>query len=208
MYEYFCAVVVGIVEGLTEYIPVSSTGHMIIVGHMLGFEGTLADLFDVFIQLGAILSVLVVYREKFKFILNTHHWFRRRGPSVLNVAISMFPACLMGLIFHDFIKHKLFSPYTVIIGLVLGGVFMIFAEKKRKKFTVTDVDRITSRQALKIGFFPLAGIFQERKYDSRKPAAWHIQKSGSRFYFYYGCTSYVSCMYIRFNQSYPIFTNK
>ena len=61
MYEYFCAVVVGIVEGLTEYIPVSSTGHMIIVGHMLGFEGTLADLFDVFIQLGAILSVLVVY---------------------------------------------------------------------------------------------------------------------------------------------------
>ena len=133
MYEYFCAVVVGIVEGLTEYIPVSSTGHMIIVGHMLGFEGTLADLFDVFIQLGAILSVLVVYREKFKFILNTHHWFRRRGPSVLNVAISMFPACLMGLIFHDFIKHKLFSPYTVIIGLVLGGVFMIFAEKKRKK---------------------------------------------------------------------------
>lgn len=132
MYEYFCAVVVGIVEGLTEYIPVSSTGHMIIVGHMLGFEGTLADLFDVFIQLGAILSVLVVYREKFKFILNTHHWFSRRGPSVLNVAISMFPACLMGLIFHDFIKHKLFSPYTVIIGLVLGGVFMIFAEKKRK----------------------------------------------------------------------------
>ena len=57
MYEYFCAVVVGIVEGLTEYIPVSSTGHMIIVGHMLGFEATLADLFDVFIQLGAILSV-------------------------------------------------------------------------------------------------------------------------------------------------------
>ncbi len=56
--------------------------------------------------------------------------------------------------------------------------------------------------------FSLAGIFQERKYDSRKPAAWHIQKSGSRFYFYYGCTSYVSCMYIRFNQSYPIFTNK
>lgn len=159
MYEYFCAVVVGIVEGLTEYIPVSSTGHMIIVGHMLGFEGTLADLFDVFIQLGAILSVLVVYREKFKFILNTHHWFSRRGPSVLNVAISMFPACLMGLMFHDFIKHKLFSPYTVIIGLVLGGVFMIFAEKKRKKFTVTDVDRITSRQALKIGFFQCLSLW-------------------------------------------------
>ena len=79
MYDYFCAFIVGVVEGLTEYIPVSSTGHMIIVGHMLGFEGTLADLFDVFIQLGAILSVLVVYREKFTFILNTHHWFRTKG---------------------------------------------------------------------------------------------------------------------------------
>ena len=89
MYDYFCAFIVGVVEGLTEYIPVSSTGHMIIVGHMLGFEGTLADLFDVFIQLGAILSVLVVYREKFTFILNTHHWFRTKGPSLLNLAIAM-----------------------------------------------------------------------------------------------------------------------
>lgn len=80
MYEYFCALIVGIVEGLTEYIPVSSTGHMIIVGHMLGFEGPLADLFDVFIQLGAILSVLVVYHDKFTYILNTHHWFRKRDP--------------------------------------------------------------------------------------------------------------------------------
>lgn len=108
MYEYFCALIVGIVEGLTEYIPVSSTGHMIIIGNMLGFTGELADLFDVFIQLGAILSVLVVYHDKFVFILNTHHWFRRKGPSLLNLAIAMFPACLMGLILHDFIKGYLF----------------------------------------------------------------------------------------------------
>ena len=60
MYEYFCAIIIGIVEGLTEYIPVSSTGHLIIVGHLLGFTGTLADVFDVFIQLGAILAVLAV----------------------------------------------------------------------------------------------------------------------------------------------------
>ena len=63
MYDYFCAFIVGVVEGLTEYIPVSSTGHMIIVGHMLGFEGTLADLFDVFIQLGAILRPRGVQRK-------------------------------------------------------------------------------------------------------------------------------------------------
>ncbi len=159
MYDYFCAVIVGIVEGLTEYIPVSSTGHMIIVGHMLGFEGTLADLFDVFIQLGAILSVLVVYREKFRFILNTHHWFRRRGPSLLNLAIAMFPACFVGLIFHDFIKNTLFGPMTVVVGLVLGGIFMIVAEKMRKHFSVVDVDKITWQQALKIGLFQCLSLW-------------------------------------------------
>lgn len=161
MYEYFCALIVGIVEGLTEYIPVSSTGHMIIIGHMLGFEGTLADLFDVFIQLGAILSVLAVYHNKFGFILNTHHWFRKRGPSVFNLCISMFPACLMGLLFHGFIKHYLFSPTTVIIGLVLGGVFMIVAEKTRKgrPFAVTNVDRITSKQAFIIGLFQCLSLW-------------------------------------------------
>ena len=155
MYAYFCALVVGIVEGLTEYIPVSSTGHMIIVGHMLGFEGTLADLFDVFIQLGAILSVLVVYHEKFTYILNTHHWFRRKGPSVFNICIAMFPACLMGLLFHGFIKHRLFSPTTVISGLVLGDIFMIVAEKARKgkEFAVTDVDKISTKQSFIIGLF-------------------------------------------------------
>lgn len=161
MYEYFCALVVGIVEGLTEYIPVSSTGHMIIVGHMLGFEGTLADLFDVFIQLGAILSVLVVYHEKFTYILNTHHWFRRKGPSVFNICIAMFPACLMGLLFHGFIKHHLFSPTTVIIGLVLGGIFMIVAEKARKgkEFAVTDVDKISTKQSFIIGLFQCLSLW-------------------------------------------------
>lgn len=159
MYEYFCALIVGIVEGLTEYIPVSSTGHMIIIGNMLGFTGELADLFDVFIQLGAILSVLVVYHNKFVFILNTHHWFRRKGPSLLNLAIAMFPACLMGLIFHDFIKGYLFGPNTVIIGLVLGGVFMIIAEKMHKSFKVVDVDQITSAQAFKIGIFQCLSLW-------------------------------------------------
>lgn len=159
MYEYFCALIVGIVEGLTEYIPVSSTGHMIIIGNMLGFTGELADLFDVFIQLGAILSVLVVYHNKFVFILNTHHWFRRKGPSLLNLAIAMFPACLMGLIFHDFIKGYLFGPNTVIIGLILGGIFMITAEKMHKSFKVEDVDQITSGQALKIGIFQCLSLW-------------------------------------------------
>lgn len=159
MYDYFCAVLIGIVEGLTEYIPVSSTGHLILVGHMLGFTGKLADVFDVFIQLGAILSVLVVYRQKFIYILNTHHWFRTKGPSLFNLAVAMFPACLVGLLGHGIIKNYLFGPATVIMGLVLGGVFMIVAEKMRKHFTVVDVDRITTVQAFQIGLFQCLSLW-------------------------------------------------
>lgn len=159
MYEYFCAFIIGVIEGLTEYIPVSSTGHMIIVGHMLNFTGILADVFDVFIQLGAILSVIVVYRHKFVYMMNTHHWFKKTGPSLLNLAIAMFPACTIGYFCHGVIKNKLFSPATVIIGLVIGGLFMILAEKLHKKFVITDVDRITSLDALKIGLFQCLSLW-------------------------------------------------
>lgn len=159
MYEYFCAIIVGIVEGLTEYIPVSSTGHMIIVGHMLGFTGEVADVFEIFIQLGAILSVLVVYRDKFLYMLNTHHWFLQKGASPLNLAIAMFPACLLGLLGHSFIKNQLFGPTTVIVGLVLGGIFMILAEKKRTQFVVTNVDDIHAKDALKIGLFQCLSLW-------------------------------------------------
>jgi undecaprenyl-diphosphatase len=159
MYEYFCALIVGIVEGLTEYIPVSSTGHMIIVGHMLNFTGRLADVFDVFIQLGAILSVLAVYRNKFTFMLHKKNWFRTRGASCLNLAVAMFPACLLGLLTHHYIKEYLFGPATVIIGLILGGIFMIYAEKRRKHFVVRNVDDITTKQALKIGLFQCLSLW-------------------------------------------------
>lgn len=93
MYEYFCALIIGIVEGLTEYIPVSSTGHMIIVGNMINFTGELANVFDVFIQLGAILSVVVVYRQKFLYILDTHHWFRKKR-SIFDESGNCHASCL------------------------------------------------------------------------------------------------------------------
>lgn len=153
MYDYFCALIIGIVEGLTEYIPVSSTGHLILVGHMLGFTGELADVFDVFIQLGAILSVIVVYKEKFIPMLRPANWFSRKGASPFNIAVAMFPACLMGLLCHGLIKHYLFGPATVIIGLIIGGLFMMAAEKWRKRFRVKNVDDITTAQALQIGLF-------------------------------------------------------
>jgi len=159
VYDYFCAFIIGVVEGLTEYLPVSSTGHMIIVGNMLHFTGALADLFDVFIQLGAILSVLVVYRDKFIAWLDRDNWFKNRGASPFNVAVGMFPACVVGFLFHGIIKKYLFGPATVIIGLIIGGLFMIAAEHFKKDFKVTDVDRITARQALKIGLFQCLALW-------------------------------------------------
>ncbi|WP_276873461.1 undecaprenyl-diphosphate phosphatase [Dialister micraerophilus] len=161
MYQYFCAVIIGIVEGMTEYLPVSSTGHMIIVSSMLNFTGDLAKFFEVFIQLGAILSVLVVYKEKFIFMLDTHHWFRKKGPSCFNIIISMIPACVMGLLFHGMIKKYLFGPETVIIGLIIGGIFMIYGEKKgkRKNVSVKNVEDINTKQAFKIGLFQCLSLW-------------------------------------------------
>lgn len=159
MYDYVCALIVGIVEGLTEYIPVSSTGHLILVGHMLGFTGELADLFDVFIQFGAILSVVLVYKEKFIQMVRRENWFRTRGASCLNLAVAMFPACLVGLLCHGLIKSYLFGPFTVIIGLIIGGCFMIFAEKMRKAFLIQDVDEITTTKALQMGLFQCLSLW-------------------------------------------------
>lgn len=159
MYEYFCAFIVGVVEGLTEYIPVSSTGHLILTGNVLGFTGELADVFDVFIQFGAILSVILVYREKFLHMVKRENWFRTKGASCLNIAVAMFPACLMGLLCHELIKGYLFGPETVIIGLVIGGLFMIVAEKMRREFTIEDVDQITTARALQIGLFQCLSLW-------------------------------------------------
>ena len=91
MDQNLLAVIVGIVEGLTEFLPVSSTGHMIIVGHMLGFEGPLADVFDVFVQLGAILSVIFIYKERFARFFTKDGWDINKGLSVWHVAAGIVP---------------------------------------------------------------------------------------------------------------------
>ena len=200
MYEYFCAFIVGVVEGLTEYIPVSSTGHLILTGNVLGFTGELADVFDVFIQFGAILSVILVYREKFLHMVKRENWFRTKGASCLNIAVAMFPACLMGLLCHGLIKGYLFGPETVIIGLVIGGLFMIVAEKMRREFTIEDVDQITTARALQIGLFQclsLARFFQKRQHHRRRPVPGNFEKSVCRFFLYYGGAAHVPGLLLR-----------
>ena len=140
------AVIVGIVEGLTEFLPVSSTGHMIIVGHVLGFEGQLADVFDVFVQLGAILSVVFIYKERFARFFTKDGWDINKGLSVWHVAAGIVPVMLVAFFLYHYIKEYLFSPFTVAIGLFLGGLLLMFAEYKtkgREAELVDDVDKIS-----------------------------------------------------------------
>lgn len=156
------AVIVGIVEGLTEFLPVSSTGHMIIVGHVLGFDGQLADVFDVFVQLGAILSVVFIYKERFARFFTKDGWDINKGLSVWHVAAGIVPVMLVAFFLYHYIKEYLFSPFTVAIGLFLGGLLLMFAEyrtKGREAELVDDVDKISIRQAVWVGIYQFLSLW-------------------------------------------------
>jgi undecaprenyl-diphosphatase len=162
MNEMINAVILGIVEGLTEFLPVSSTGHMIIVGHMIGFQGDLAQIFDIVIQLGAILSVLVLYRQRFARFLTREGWQVDKGLSGFHIMAGCVPTMLFALLIHSFIKKYLFSPFTVAVGLVLGALLMIFAEQKirgHEDELVQDVDHISLKQAFGIGFYQFLSLW-------------------------------------------------
>lgn len=156
------AVIVGIVEGLTEFLPVSSTGHMIIVGHMLGFDDNLADVFDIFVQLGAILSVIFIYKERFYRFFTKDGWNVSKGLSVWHIAAGILPVMAVAYFLYEYIKTYLFSPLTVAVGLFLGGLLLIFAERRtkyREKELVDDLDKITLRQALWVGIYQFLSLW-------------------------------------------------
>ena len=169
MNDYMIAVILGIVEGFTEYLPVSSTGHMILVGDWLGFDGPRASVFEVFIQLGAILSVLIIYKEKFIRMLYQYrcwHLFRREnwfrtdtGLTLAHVAAGIVPVMGIGYLAHHAIKTYLFSAGTVIIGLIIGGLFMLAAEKAHMKVRCKDVEKMTIVQAFLVGAFQILALW-------------------------------------------------
>ena len=160
MSENLIAVIIGIVEGVTEYLPVSSTGHMILVGSMLGFEGEKASVFEVFIQLGAILSVLFLYRDTFyRMIAPGKLSIRGNGLSIQHVLAGIVPVMGVGYLLHKPIKAYLFSPYTVIIGLILGAILMLVAEKVAKRPVVNNVDHISVQQAFFVGLFQILALW-------------------------------------------------
>ncbi|KAA8674636.1 undecaprenyl-diphosphate phosphatase [Clostridium sp. HV4-5-A1G] len=159
------AVIIGIVEGITEFLPISSTGHLIIVGNLINFKEPIyrkayVDMFEIVIQLGAILAILVFYRNKiieslkniapgkwgFKF------WF--------NIFVAFIPAAIVGILFNDIIQAKLFNPVTVACALIFGGFLMIIMENKYTIGNKTDkIEDVTIRQAFKIGCFQCLSLW-------------------------------------------------
>jgi undecaprenyl-diphosphatase len=145
--------VLGIVEGLTEFLPVSSTGHLIVAGDLIGFNGSSAEVFDVVIQLGAILAICVLYFQRlFKVLIGLHSDPAARRFAIA-VIVAFLPAAVIGLALHDFIKNVLFSPYVVCASLVVGGIAILVIERFEPKTRFHEVEDFRTATALKIGFF-------------------------------------------------------
>lgn len=142
--DYLQAVILAIIEGLTEFLPVSSTGHIIIGTALLGVEPTpFVKLFTVAIQLGTILSVIVLYFKR--FFKSIDFYFK--------LLVAFIPSAIFGLLFSDVIDDMLESPKTVAISLVIGGIILLFVDKWFNQPTIDDSDDISYLTAIKIGFF-------------------------------------------------------
>ena len=146
------AAIMGVVEGLTEFLPISSTGHLILAGALLGFDDAKAKVFDIAIQTGAILAVIIVYWQKISSTvaaLPTQHQARRFA---LNVLIGFAPAVLLGLLLGKAIKEHLFTPEVVATTFILGGLVILWAERRQQgKVRIEDVDQMSALDALKVG---------------------------------------------------------
>ncbi len=156
--DIFKAIILGLVEGITEFLPVSSTGHLIIAGDILGFAGEKAKTFEIFIQLGAMLAVTWLYRDK---ILQSIKGIGTNESNrfLLTIFMAFLPAAFVGLFTHSFIKHYLFNPITVAFALILGGIAILIIEKTVCNPTVYSVDDISFKQAVSIGLVQTLSLF-------------------------------------------------
>ena len=150
-YLLWVAFLLGIIEGVTEFLPVSSTGHLIIGAELLGFTHPSSKVFEIFIQLGAIFAVVVEYRKK---VLDTFIGIQTDKIAQIftkNLIIAFIPAAILGFFFHSLIKLYLFNPIVVGIALIVGGILMIIIEKKLPNRPKVDIDKISHKQALIVG---------------------------------------------------------
>ena len=147
----FQALILGIVEGLTEFLPVSSTGHQIIVADLIDFRGERAIASNIIIQLGAILAVMWQYRRKILAVVIGLPRQAEAQRFTLNLFIAFIPAVIIGLLFSEQIHQYLFNPITVAVALVVGGVIILWAERRAHVIDAETVDEMGWQHALKIG---------------------------------------------------------
>jgi len=143
--------VLGLIEGLTEFLPISSTGHLIIAADLLGYTGARADTFKIVIQLGAILAVCWHYRRKLAALLRGLGHQPGANALTLNLLLAFLPAAILGLLFREEIKSFLFDPMVVAVSLVLGGIVMLFIEARAPSAHTHAIEDVDRSQALRIG---------------------------------------------------------
>ena len=149
--QFLDAVILGLVEGATEFIPVSSTGHLILAGEWLGQTDARAKTFDIFIQLGAILAIVWLYRVRLTTALLAARTDPRSRRLFVNLAIAFLPAAVIGFLIHDWIKARLFNPVVVASALVVGGIVILLVERWKPRTTVAEVGDLTPGTALGVG---------------------------------------------------------
>jgi undecaprenyl-diphosphatase len=137
---YLLSLIMGVVEGLTEFLPISSTGHLILAGDLLGFSSEKGKVFEIVIQTGAMLAVVWEYRRRF---LSNPPW--------RTVAIAFLPAVVFGVLFGKYIKAHLFRPVPVALAFIIGGIVILWAERRKHEVRVKTVDEMSLLDALKVG---------------------------------------------------------
>jgi undecaprenyl-diphosphatase len=152
------AAVMGIVEGLTEFLPISSTGHLILAGSLLGFTDDKSKVFDIAIQTGAILAVIIVYWARLRDTAVNLPTSAQARRFVLNVAIAFVPAVVLGLLFGKVIKEHLFTPVVVATAFIVGAFVILWAEKRSTAARIHSVDEMTPWDALKVGLVQCAAM--------------------------------------------------
>ncbi len=162
MHDILTAILLGIIEGLTEFLPVSSTAHLLIAEDILGFHPP-GEVLPIVIQLGAILAVVAVYWRKFWDVLITLPTSKEAQHFTLSVLVAFAPAVVIGAALHGFIKRVLFSaevaPWVIATSLLAGGILIIVLERFRPRPRFTDGDRLPYAKALQIGFCQVLAIF-------------------------------------------------
>lgn len=154
MSEFLTALFLGFIEGLTEFIPVSSTAHLIVITDILNFQGPPNHIFEVFIQLGAILAVIVLYWKKLFHTAITLPHDKTSQRFASNLLIGCIPAFIVGALARDWIKAHLYNPYVIVVTLILGGIIILLLEKrlmKEGRVKVENVDDIPLLAAFLIG---------------------------------------------------------